>query len=98
MPRPARRVARYEGAKTLDWKPKFKSLLFLGPRSSVRATHHVLPVIPVINKEKKMLKKQVILLFALVLTFPLAAGFAEKAAAPAQEARRDGRRERRPQG
>ncbi len=41
-----------------------------------------------------MLKKQVILLFALVLTFPLAAVFAQKAAAPAKEARWEGRVER----
>jgi hypothetical protein len=50
-----------------------------------------LPVIPVNNKEKKMLKKQTTLLFALVLTFLLAAVFAHQAPAQAKEARWEGR-------
>jgi hypothetical protein len=51
-----------------------------------------LPVIPVINKEKNMLKKQLILLFALVLTLPLAvAVFAHQAPAKTKEARWEGR-------
>jgi hypothetical protein len=53
-----------------------------------------LPVIPVIRRGK-MLKKQVILLFALVLTFPLAvAMFGQKAPAKSKEARWEGRVER----
>jgi len=53
-----------------------------------------LPVIPVINKEKNMLKKQLTLLFALVLTFPLAAAvavLAQEAPAKPKEARWEGR-------
>jgi hypothetical protein len=46
-----------------------------------------LPVIPVINKEKNMVKKQVTLLFALVLTFPLAAVVFAHQAAPAKTAK-----------
>jgi len=53
-----------------------------------------LPVIPVIRREK-MLKKQLTLLFALVLTFPLAAAvFGQEAPAKPKEARWEGRVER----
>jgi len=49
-----------------------------------------LPVIPVIRRET-MLKKQLTLLFALVLTFPLAmAVFGQKAPAKPKEARWEG--------
>jgi RNA polymerase-binding transcription factor DksA len=52
------------------------------------------PVIPVIRREK-MLKKQLTLLFALVLTFPLAAVvLGQKAPAKSKEARWEGRVER----
>jgi len=53
-----------------------------------------LPVIPVIRREK-MLKKQLTLLFALVITFPLAAVvLGQKAPAKSKEARWEGRVER----
>jgi hypothetical protein len=52
-----------------------------------------LPVIPVINKEKNMLKKQITMLLALVLTLPLAALFGQEAA-KSKEARWEGRVER----
>jgi hypothetical protein len=53
-----------------------------------------LPVIPVIRREN-MLKKQLTLLFALVLTFPLAAVvFGQQAPAKSKEARWEGRVER----
>jgi hypothetical protein len=51
------------------------------------------PVIPVIRREK-MLKKQLTLLFALVLTFPLAAVVFGQKAAKSKEARWEGRVER----
>src|ERR1700674_5155808 len=76
---------RWIGSRSL------KACAFGSPGSSVRATNHVLPVIPVNNKEKKMLKKQTTLLFALVLTFLLAAVFAHQAPAQAKEARWEGR-------
>jgi len=72
----------------LDWKPKFKSCSFGSPGLVV------VQITLVIDKEKNMVKKQVALLFALVLTFPLAAVvFAHQAAAPAKdkEARFEGR-------
>jgi hypothetical protein len=50
-----------------------------------------LPVIPVNNKEKNMLKKQLILLFALVLTLPLAAAVFAHQAGKEKEARWEGR-------
>jgi RNA polymerase-binding transcription factor DksA len=52
-----------------------------------------LPVIPVIRREK-MLKKQLTLLFALVLTFPLAAVVLGQKTAKSKEARWEGRVER----
>jgi len=53
-----------------------------------------LPVVPVIRREK-MLKKQLTLLFALVITFPLAAVvLGQKAPAKSKEARWEGRVER----
>jgi len=53
-----------------------------------------LPVIPVIRREK-MLKKQLTLLFALVLTFPLAAVvLGQKTPGKSKEARWEGRVER----
>jgi hypothetical protein len=53
-----------------------------------------LPVTPVIRREK-MLKKQLTLLFALVLTFPLAAVvFGQQAPAKSKESRWEGRVER----
>jgi hypothetical protein len=51
------------------------------------------PVIPVIRRGK-MLKKQLTLLFALVLTFPLAAVVFGQAPAKSKEARWEGRIER----
>jgi hypothetical protein len=61
---------------------------------NVRATHHIFTGDPG-DKEKKMLKKQLTLLFALVLTFPLAAAvFGQEAPAKSKEARWEGRVER----
>jgi hypothetical protein len=47
-------------------------------------------VIPVI-KEKNMLKKKLILMFALLITFPVAVVFAQQAPAMAKEVRWEGR-------
>jgi hypothetical protein len=54
---------------------------------SVFASCQVAPVIPV-NKEKNMLKKQLTLLFVLVLTFQLALVFAQQASGQAADAAR----------
>jgi hypothetical protein len=74
----------------LDWKLKFE--YFFAPGSSVRVTTSRLPGNPG-DKEKKMLKKQLTLLLASVLTFPMAmAVFAQETAkAKSKEARWEGR-------
>src|SRR5438309_1027219 len=73
------------------------SLLFGSPGSSVLLNVMSLPVIPAIRREK-MIKKQLGLLFAMALTFPLAvAVFAQDPPAKAKEskeARWEGRVER----
>src|SRR5216684_2498324 len=68
--------------------PSSKACSYLVPWVWFSCYASYLPVIPVIRREK-MLKKQLTLLFALVLTFPLAAVvFGQKAA---KEARWEGR-------
>jgi hypothetical protein len=60
------------------------------PLSDDSFIHYTSPVYPA-HKEKNMLKKKLILLFALVLTFPVAVVFAQQAPAQAKEARWEGR-------
>jgi hypothetical protein len=67
--------------------------LFSVPGSKVFATHHVFAG-DTGDKEKNIMKKQLTLLFALVIIFPLATAVFAQEAAKSKEARFEGRVER----